>query len=69
MRETGAEVETIAELAYSKGNVGARGIVKIVLAVSDSTDITSVEQMPPGSRISTVAAGASWAAVTSGLKR
>jgi ATP phosphoribosyltransferase len=53
VRETGAEVETIAELAYSKGNVGARGIVKIVLAVSDSTGITSVEQMPPGSRIST----------------
>jgi ATP phosphoribosyltransferase len=53
VRETGADVETIAELAYSKGNVGARGIVKIVLAVSDSTDITSVEQMPPGSRIST----------------
>ncbi|HYN98476.1 MAG TPA: ATP phosphoribosyltransferase [Actinomycetota bacterium] len=53
VRETGADVETIAELAYSKGNVGERGIVKIVLAVSDSTDITSVEQMPPGSKIST----------------
>ncbi|HEX2148833.1 MAG TPA: ATP phosphoribosyltransferase, partial [Actinomycetota bacterium] len=53
VRETGADVELIAELAYSKGNVGERGIVKIVLAVSDSTDITSVEQMPPGSKIST----------------
>lgn len=53
VQETGSDVQTIAELAYSKGNVGERGIVKIVLAVSDSTDITSVEQMPPGSRIST----------------
>ncbi len=53
VRETGSDVQIIAELAYSKGNVGKRGIVKIVLAVSDSTDITSVEQMPPGSRIST----------------
>lgn len=53
VRETGSDVQTIAELAYSKGNVGERGIVKIVLAVSDQTDITSVEQMPPGSRIST----------------
>lgn len=51
--ETGADVHTIAELAYSKGNVGARGIVKIVLAVSDSTGIETAEQMPPGSRIST----------------
>ncbi len=53
VRETGAEVQTMAELAYSKGNVGERGIVKIVLAVSDSTNITSVEQMPHGTRIST----------------
>lgn len=53
VRETGADVQTVAELAYSKGNVGERGIVKIVLAVSDRTGIHDVKDMPPGSRIST----------------
>jgi ATP phosphoribosyltransferase len=51
VRETGASVETIAELAYSKGYVG--GIVKLVLAVSETSGITSAAEVPPGSRIST----------------
>lgn len=49
--ETGSKVETIAELAYSKGYVG--GIVSVVLAVSDRSGITKAEEIPPGSRIST----------------
>lgn len=53
VRETGVDVHHVAELAYSKGNVGERGIVKIVLAVSERTDITRVEDMPANSRIST----------------
>jgi ATP phosphoribosyltransferase len=51
VKETGAKVETIAELAYSKGYVG--GIVKIVLAVSEQSGIASAREMKPGSRIST----------------
>ncbi|MEX2552423.1 MAG: ATP phosphoribosyltransferase [Actinomycetota bacterium] len=49
--ETGSKVESIAELAYSKGYVG--GIVSVVLAVSDRSGITKAEEIPPGSRIST----------------
>ena len=51
VKETGSKVETIAELAYSKGYVG--GIVSVVLAVSDRSGITRAEEIPPGSRIST----------------
>ncbi|MGQ0678495.1 MAG: ATP phosphoribosyltransferase [Actinomycetota bacterium] len=51
VKETGAQVQTIAELAYSKGYVG--GIVKVVLAVSDSSGITRAQDLPAGSRIST----------------
>lgn len=51
VKETGAEVQTVAELAYSKGYVG--GIVSVVLAVSDRSGITKAEEIPPGSRIST----------------
>jgi ATP phosphoribosyltransferase len=49
--ETGSKVETIAELAYSKGYVG--GIVSVVLAVADNSGITTAEEIRPGSRIST----------------
>lgn len=51
VRETGSRVQTVAELAYSKGYVG--GIVKVVLAVSDRSGITAAHEIPPGSRIST----------------
>lgn len=51
VKETGAKVETVAELPYTKGYVNAT--VKIVLAVSERSGITSAEQIKPGSRIST----------------
>lgn len=51
VQETGSQVQTVAELAYSKGYVG--GIVKVVLAVSDRSGITRADQIPPGSKIST----------------
>lgn len=49
--ETGAKVETVAELPYSKGYVG--GIVKIVLAVSQASEVSSAKELQPGSKIST----------------
>ena len=51
VEETGAKVETVAELPYTKGYVGAT--VKIVLAVADSSPITDASRIEPGSRIST----------------
>lgn len=51
VRETGASVEVIAELPYTKGYVGAT--VKIVLAVSEALGITEASQIKPDSRIST----------------
>lgn len=51
VRETGASVEVIAELPYTKGYVGAT--VKIVLAVSEASGITEASQIKPDSRIST----------------
>lgn len=51
VEETGARVETIAELAYSKGYVG--GVVQVVLAVSDRSGVSRADEIVPGSRIST----------------
>lgn len=51
VEETEAEVEILAELPYS-GRAGG-GSVKIVLAVAAESPISSAEQLPAGSRIST----------------
>jgi ATP phosphoribosyltransferase len=51
VEETGAKVETVAELPYTKGYVGAK--VKVVLAVSDGSGVTEAAQISPGSRVST----------------
>lgn len=51
VEETGAKVEVLAELPYTKGYIG--GTVKIVLAVSQSAGIEEAKDVQPGSRIST----------------
>jgi len=51
VEETGAKVEVIAELPYTKGYVGAT--VKIVLAVSENAGISSAAEIKAESRIST----------------
>jgi len=48
--ESGAEVVEIAELPYAKTG---DGVVKMVLAVSDSSSIQSAGDIAPGSRITT----------------
>ena len=51
VEETGAKVEVVAELPYSKGYVGM--LVKVVLAVSERSEVTTAAELPPDSRIST----------------
>lgn len=51
VEETGAKVEVLAELPYTKGYIG--GTVKIVLAVSQSAKVEKAKDLPEGSRIST----------------
>jgi ATP phosphoribosyltransferase len=51
VEETGAKVEVLAELPYTKGYIG--GTVKIVLAVSQSANAEKAKDLPEGSRIST----------------
>ncbi|HVE77194.1 MAG TPA: ATP phosphoribosyltransferase [Actinomycetota bacterium] len=51
VEETGAKVEVVAELPYTKGYVG--GFVKIVLAVAESSIAGSAADLPAGTRIST----------------
>lgn len=51
VQETGAKVETVAELPYTKGYVGAK--VRIVLAVSEQSGISEASQIRADSRIST----------------
>ena len=51
VEETGAKVEVLAELPYTKGYIG--GTVKIVLAVSQSAKVEKGKDLPEGSRIST----------------
>jgi ATP phosphoribosyltransferase len=48
--ETGADVVEVAELPYAK--TGA-GVVKMVLAVCDDSQVRSAADIPPGSRITT----------------
>lgn len=51
VEETGAMVETVAELPYTKGYVGAT--VKIVLAVAEGSGVRAASEIKPESRIST----------------
>jgi len=51
VKETGAVVETLAALPYTKGFVGAT--VRVVLAVSEASGISSASEIKAGSRIST----------------
>lgn len=51
VEETGAKVEILAELPYTKGYIG--GTVKIVLAVSQSSGVKDAKDVPSDSRIST----------------
>lgn len=51
VEETGAKVEVVAELPYSKGYIGM--LVRVVLAVSDRSSVTKASEIEPGSRIST----------------
>ena len=51
VQETGADVEVVAELPYTKGYIGAK--VKVVLAVAEQSGITEASQVKPDSRIST----------------
>ncbi|HEY3318156.1 MAG TPA: ATP phosphoribosyltransferase [Coriobacteriia bacterium] len=50
VRESGADVVEVAELPYAK--TGA-GVVKMVLAVPDTSPITTSRDIKPGSRIAT----------------
>ena len=49
--ESGAEVVDVMPLEYNKSGAGAP--VKLVLAVSQESGISSVDQIPPGLRVST----------------
>jgi ATP phosphoribosyltransferase len=51
IEETGAKVEVVAELPYSKTSVGAGA--RIVLAVSEASGIEGVDQIEPESKVST----------------
>jgi ATP phosphoribosyltransferase len=51
VEETGAEVETLAELTYAKGGPGHP--VRLVLAVPVDSGPDRAADLPPGSRIST----------------
>jgi ATP phosphoribosyltransferase len=51
VQETGAKVETVAELPYTKGYVGAT--VKVVLAVADDSPVSRAVDIKPHSRVST----------------
>ncbi len=46
--ETGADVMEVAELPFAK-----TGVVKLVVAVHESSPIERAEEIPPGSRVST----------------
>ncbi|ABK13882.1 MAG: ATP phosphoribosyltransferase [Methanothrix sp.] len=48
--ESGADVVTVANLNYGKQGPG---VVKIVVAVPESMQITSSREIPPGSRVAT----------------
>lgn len=50
VEETGAEVVSLAGLAYSKTSSNA---IRLVLAVAQESDVTSVSDLPVGARVST----------------
>ena len=50
VNESGADVEVIADLPYSKQG---SGIVRLVMAVSEDSDIKRPEDIKPGSRVTT----------------
>lgn len=51
VEETGAKVEVLAELPYTKSYIG--GKVKVVLAVSAAAGMEAAEELAPESRVST----------------
>ena len=51
VEETGAKVEVLAELPYTKSYIG--GKVKVVLAVSEAAGMERAEELAPDSRVST----------------
>ncbi|MHB8328828.1 MAG: ATP phosphoribosyltransferase [Acidimicrobiales bacterium] len=50
IEETGAEVVSLGELAYSKRTASP---VRVVLAVGNDSTVTRLADLPPGSRVST----------------
>lgn len=50
IEETGAEVVTLGELAYSKRTSSP---IRVVLAVSDASPVRAVADLPPGARVAT----------------
>jgi ATP phosphoribosyltransferase len=50
IEETGAEVVSLGELAYSKATSAP---IKVVLAVADDSAVRAIEDLPAGARVST----------------
>ncbi|MBI4344486.1 MAG: ATP phosphoribosyltransferase [Euryarchaeota archaeon] len=50
VNESGADVEVIADLPYSKQG---SGIVRLVMAVSEDSDVKRPEEIKPGARVTT----------------
>jgi ATP phosphoribosyltransferase len=50
INETGADVEVLADLPYSKKGAG---VVRLVVAVSEDSEVQRPEEIPPGSRVTT----------------
>ncbi len=50
IEETGADVVSLGPLAYSKASANP---IRVVLAVARDSPVTSVAELPPGSRVST----------------
>jgi len=50
IEETGADVVSLGTLAYSKASANP---IRVVLAVARDSPVTSVAELPPGSRVST----------------
>jgi len=50
IEETGAEVVSLGELAYSKATSNP---IRVVLAVAQDSPVTTIADLPPGARVST----------------
>ncbi|HTZ10361.1 MAG TPA: ATP phosphoribosyltransferase, partial [Acidimicrobiales bacterium] len=50
IEETGAEVVSLGELAYSKMTANP---IRVVLAVAEDSPVRRIDELPPGSRVST----------------